>query len=49
MLQSLAMLGEFLRLLPDAMDHNYLDIDSGEGHVLEIARADASRVLLPFR
>jgi hypothetical protein len=36
------------RLLPDVMDHNYTKIDSGERHVFEVVRADASRVLLHF-
>ena len=38
------------RLLPDVMDHNYMKKpgDSGEKHVFEIVRADASRVLLHF-
>ena len=36
------------RLLPDVMDQNYIKIDSGERHVFEVVRADASRVLLHF-
>ena len=37
------------RLLPHVRDHNYMKIDSGEKHVFEIVRADASRVLLHFK
>ena len=36
------------RLLPDVMDQNYIKMDSGERHVFEVVRADASRVLLHF-
>ena len=36
------------RLLPHVMDHNYMRVDSGEKHVFEVVRADASRVLLHF-
>ena len=36
------------RLLPLVMDQNYVKKDSGERHVFEIVRADASRVLLHF-
>ena len=38
----------FFRLLPLVMDQNYVKHDSGERHVFEIVRADASRVLLHF-
>ena len=36
------------RLPPHVMDHNYIKKDSGEKHVFEIVRADASRVLLHY-